>query len=164
MDKKWTELIQTEIDHQVDKYISVRDYRFYQIGKLKDIAERLELYQGKNCLECKHFKKDLEDVVAKLNERINGSGAKRREYEIKVEKMRKHLQEKHHVYPANYFAYLFAFRFMVGGLLLGIVGSFAVFNFFEWHLVVVCWGLGMISGYFYGSRKDNLVRQSGKLL
>lgn len=164
MNDNWLNDIEREIDDQVEKHISVKDYRFYQVGKLKKIALRLALYEKKNCLECKHFKREMEDVVTRLGERINGSGSKRKEYETKVEGMLDHLKKVHQVYPQFYFAYLYSFRYLMAGLVVGLLFSYAFFYSFVWEVVLIALGAGIVVGNILGSKKDGQIRRSGKLL
>lgn len=164
MQENWLISIEHQVDEQVEKYISVKDYRFYQIDRFKKVAYRIDMYEKENCVECRHMKKDVEDIARRLSSMINGPGALRKEYEDKLDSFIKHLRIKHDVYPPFYFAYHLSFKFMLWGIALGLLISYSLFLSFQWQVLLICWGLGIIVGNFKGSRRDSAVRRAGKLL
>lgn len=160
MRENWIEKISENIDQQVEMYISVRDYRFYQIEKLKRIAKLLE-NQG-DCLDCKHAKTELESVVMDLDRLINKSGTDRSEYEKRVEKIIKHLKDKHQVYQSYYFTYTYSAIYIFIGCVFGLLISYGLYFEFNATLFFLCAGIGMFLGNVLGSRKDNSCKRTGK--
>lgn len=160
MDENWIEKISQNIDEQIDLYISVKDYRFYQIEKLKRIAKLLQAQ--KNCLDCKYLKKELETIVNDLDRLINKSGVNRREYEKRVEDLIKHLKDEHKVYQAHHFTYTYSAIFTLIGACFGILLSFGIFYSFHPTTFFMAAGVGMISGNILGSRKDKFCLRNGK--
>lgn len=107
MQNSWLDNINANIDNQIDLHISVKDFRFYQIEKLKRIAALLADAKQKNCLDCKHARIELEKIVDELDRLINKSGVNRSEYEKRVEKIIKHLKDAHQIYQAHHFTYTY---------------------------------------------------------
>lgn len=160
MEENWIDEISKRIDDQMDLYISIKDYRFYQIEKLKRIAKLL--HKQKNCLDCKYLRKELESIVDDLDRLINKSGVNRREYEKRVEKLIKHLKVEHQVYQAYHFTYTYSAIFTLIGIGFGILLSFGMYESFHPGSFFLAAGLGMISGNVLGSRKDKYCLKNGK--
>jgi hypothetical protein len=160
MDENWVDEISKEIDEQIDLYISVRDYRFYQIEKLKRIAKHL--YKQENCLECKYAKKELEEIVHELDRLINKSGVNKGEYEKRVEKLIKHLKDHHNVFQAYHFTYTYSAIFTLVGAGVGILLSYGLFYSFNPSVFFMPAGVGMFLGNVLGSRKDKECVREGK--
>jgi hypothetical protein len=160
MEENWVDKVSKEIDDQIDLCISVRDYRFYQIEKLKRIAKHL--YNQKNCLECKSSKKELEDIVQDLDRLINKSGVNRGEYEKRFEKLIKHLKDQHNVFQAHHFTYSYSAMFTLVGAGFGFLLSYGVFSSFILSVFFMSAGIGMFIGNILGSRKDKSCVREGK--
>jgi len=156
----WIERISKEIDEQIDLFISVRDYRFYQIEKLKRIAKLLG--NQKNCLDCKYFRTELEAIVADLDRLINKSGVNRREYEKRVEKLIKHLKDQHQVYQAHHFTYTYSAIYTLVGAAFGLLISYGLFYDFNLTIFFLSSGVGMFAGNVLGSKKDKDCIRKGK--
>ena len=164
MQKSWLNNIHTNIDNQIELYISVKDYRFYQIEKLKRIATLLDHVKQKNCLDCKHAKKELENIVDELDRLINKSGVNRSEYEKKVEKIIRHLKDAHQIYQAQHFTYTYSGTHTLVGIALGLVLSYGIFYSFNPHIFVACAGMGMLIGNIRGAKKDRYQAKMGRQL
>lgn len=160
MKENWIEEISKNIDEKIDLYISVKDYRFYQIEKLKRIAKLL--YQQTNCLDCKHSRDELEAIVNDLDRLINKSGVNRREYEKRIESLINHLKEKHEIYQAHHFTYTYSAIFTLVGACFGFLLSFGIFYSFHPTSFFLAAGLGMFAGNVLGSRKDKFCMKNGK--
>ena len=160
MEDNWIEDISKNIDEQIDLYISVKDYRFYQIEKLKRIAKLLQAQ--KSCLDCKYSRKELENIVIDLDRLINKSGVNRSEYEKRVENLIKHLKEAHQVYQAHHFTYTYSAIFTLIGACFGLILSFGMFYSFHPTTFFLAAGVGMFSGNVLGSRKDKFCFKNGK--
>jgi len=164
MQSSWLEDINNNIDNQIDLHISVKDYRFYQIEKLKRIAALLDNEKQKNCLICKHAKIELEKIVNDLDRLINKSGVNRSEYENRVEKLIKHLKDEHQIYQAHHFTYTYSGIYTLFGVALGLIVSYGTFYSFNPHVFFLCAGVGMVIGNIRGAKKDKLQARSGKQL
>jgi len=160
MEENWVNKVSKEIDDQIDLCISIRDYRFYQIDKLKRIAKHLN--NQKNCLECKSAKKELEDIVQDLDRLINKSGVNRGEYEKRVEKLIKHLKEQHEVFQAHHFTYNYSAIYTLVGAVFGLLLSYGIFYSFNATVFFLASGVGMLIGNVLGSRKDKSCVRNGK--
>lgn len=164
MQNSWLDSINSNIDNQIDLHISVKDYRFYQIEKLKRIAAILDHVNQKNCLDCKHTKVELETIVNELDRLINKSGVNRSEYEKRVEKIIKHLKKAHQIYQEHHFTYTYSGTHTLAGIVLGLVLSYGTFYSFNPHVFFACAGLGMIIGNIRGAKKDKHQAKIGRQL
>lgn len=162
MENSWVEDISEKIDQQVQEYISVKDYRFYQIGKLKRIAKLLDR-QG-SCLDCKYAKAELEKIVEELDRLINKSGVNRSEYEKRVDKLLLHLRKQHGVYQVHHFTYTYSAIYALVGIVFGLLLTYGLFYSFNPTIFFLCAGLGMIIGNILGSRRDRDCKRKGKQL
>ncbi|WP_372754559.1 hypothetical protein [Labilibaculum sp.] len=160
MEENWVDSIANEIDEQIERYISVRDYRFYQIEKLKKIAKHLD--KEKQCLDCKYAKKELESIVLSLDRLINKSGVNKSEYEKRVEKLLEHLKSKHQVFQAYHFTYTYSAVFTLLGAVIGLLLSYSLFYRFHPTIFFLSAGVGMFIGNILGSRKDSDCFRNGK--
>ncbi len=164
MQNSWLESINTNIDNQIDAHISVKDYRFYQIEKLKRIAALLDDTKQKNCLDCKHAKIELGKIVDELDRLINKSGVNRSEYEKRVEKIIKHLKDAHQIYQEHHFTYTLSGIYTLVGIAFGLIIAYGVFHSFNPHIFFACAGIGMITGNIRGSKKDKHQARIGRQL
>lgn len=164
MQNSWLDSINTNIDNQIDLHISVKDYRFYQIEKLKRIAALLDDEKQKNCLDCKHAKIELGKIVDELDRLINKSGVNRSEYEKRVEKIIKHLKDAHQIYQTHHFTYTYSGTHTLAGVILGLTLSYGVFYGFNPHIFFACAGIGMVIGNIRGAKKDKHQARIGRQL
>ena len=162
MEQDWLDGISQKVDQQVEKFISVRDYRFYQIGKLKRIARILN--KQKFCLECKYARIEVEAIIDDLDRLINKSGADRSEYEKRVEKILKHLRSQHKIYQAHHFTYTYSAIYALVGVVFGLLVSYGLYYSFDPTTFFLCSGVGMIVGNILGAKKDREQRKAGKQL
>jgi len=160
MKDNWVEHIEQKIDDQVLSFISKRDYRFYQIEKLKKIAKLL--HKQNSCLDCKYAKSDLEILVDDLDRLINKSGVNRSEYEKRVEKLIKHLKDEHDIYQAYHFTYNYSAIYTLVGSVFGLLLTYGWYYYFNPSLFFMCAGLGMFIGNIMGYKKDKKYRSKGK--
>lgn len=160
MEDTWLNKISKKVDQQALEFISVRDYRFYQIEKIKRIAALLD--KQTSCLDCKYAKEELEAIVDDLDRLINKSGVNRSEYEKKVEKLLKHLKEEHQVYQQHHFTYTYSGVYMLAGVVFGLLLSYGMFYDFNPTIFFLCSGISLIVGNFLGSKKDKACKRSGK--
>jgi hypothetical protein len=162
MENNWFQQISEKIDHQSQEHISLKDFRFYQIDKLKRIAKFLE--QNSNCLDCKYAKIELDLIVDDLDRLINKSGVNRSEYENRTEKILTHLKKNHGVYQAFHFSYTYAAIYTLIGIVFGLLLSYGLFFGFNPTIFFLASGVGMMVGYILGNRKDRFCKRNGKQL
>jgi hypothetical protein len=162
MEDSWVDHISRKIDEQVQEYISVKDYRFYQIEKLKRIAKLLN--KQSSCLDCKYGRSELEKIVDDLDRLINKSGVNRSEYEKRVEKLLKHLKTQHGVYQVHHFTYTYSAVYALVGIAFGLLLTYGMFYSFNPTIFFLCAGVGMIVGNILGSKKDRECKRNGKQL
>ena len=164
MQNIWIDNINKNIDNQIDEHISVKDYRFYQIEKLKRIALLLDKDKKVKCLDCKHGKIELENIVNDLDRLINKSGVNRSEYEKRVEKLIKHLKDGHQIYQAQHFTYTYSGIYTLVGIAFGLLLTYGIYFSFNPSLFFMCAGAGMIIGHVLGNKKDKHQKEIGKQL
>ena len=160
--KVWSKKLNNEIESQKND-IFKRDYKFFKIDRLERINERIDVFSD-NCEECKNFKYELEDIVAKLPEYINGSPGKRAEYEKRNDKIVKHLKQKHDLVPEQYYSSLYSFvGFTAGALLLGGIAYLINPGTVKWGLLAG-FTAGLIAGRIFGYRKDKTKKMNDLIL
>ncbi len=151
-----------KIDNNANQYLSVRDYRFYQIEKLKKIAQLIE--QQNSCAVCKDLRLELEQIVDEMNRLINQSGTNRSEYENRVEALVQHLNKQHGVYRMYHFTYRYSTYAVLIAIAIGLLLSFAIYQQFEGMLFLVSIALGILVGNILGAKKDNICRNEKRQL
>ncbi|GAB7086410.1 hypothetical protein [Marinifilum fragile] len=162
MENNWVDQISKKVDQQANDFISIKDFRFYQIEKLKRIAKLLD--SQTSCLDCKYAKAELENIIDDLDRLINKSGVNRSEYEKRVEKLLKHLKNQHGVYQIHHFTYTYSAIFALVGVVFGLLLSYGMFYSFNPTIFFLCAGVGMIVGNILGNRKDGECKRNGKQL
>lgn len=163
MNSEWFNNVETIIDHSSKEYISKRDYAFYQIWRLKNIALQIENKIGntekKESLNCKQ---DFSYIVNNLDLLINKSGNNKSEYENRLEGVVKYLKIEYKVYLPLYFASYFSFAFMLIAFLLFLLLSFLLFPSPNWMLLLIVTGGFAAFGYFVGTYKDFKIKKEGR--
>ncbi len=160
--KKWSDQMAEKIDDNANRYLSVRDYRFYQIEKLKKIARLIE--QQKDCSLCENLKQELEQIVDEMNRLINQSGTNRSEYENRVEALVEHLNKQHGVYRMYHFTYRYSTYAVLIAIVIGFLLSFAIYQQLEGMLFLVSIALGILAGNILGAKKDSICRKEKRQL
>jgi hypothetical protein len=159
MEESWASELGRKVDFQAQQFLSVRDFRFFQIEKLKRIAILLE--RQKNCLECKYAMRDLEHIVDDMDRLIN-SGVNRSEYEKRVDKILKHLKDNHQVYQAHHFTYTYSAIYALVGVVFGLLLSYGLFFGFNPTIFFLSSAVGLTVGNILGSKKDKACKRSGR--
>ena len=150
--KIWAKKLNKEIEHKRDA-IFKRDYKFFKIDRLERINERIDVFSD-DCEKCRNFKPELEDIVNKLPEYINGTPAKRAEYEKRTDKIVKHLKQKHGLVPEQYYSSFYSFvGFLSASVIIGTLAYSIEPGFLKWGLFSG-FTIGLILGRIYGHQKD----------
>jgi len=130
-----------------------RDYKFFKIDRLERINERIDVFSD-DCDECTNFKPEVENIVSKLPEYINGSPGMRAEYEKRTDSIVKHLKQKHGLVPEQYYVSVYSFiGFLSGALIFGGTAYLIEPGFVKWGLLSG-FTLGLIIGRILGHQKD----------
>ncbi len=160
--KRWSDQMAEKIDDNANQYLSIRDYRFYQIEKLKRIALLIE--RQNDCSFCENLKQELEQIVDEMNRLINQSGTNRSEYENRMEALVQHLKREHQVYQMYHFTYRYSTYAVLISIAVGVLLSFIVFQQLNGTLFLVCVGLGILIGNILGAKKDNICKKEKRQL
>ncbi len=159
--KVWAKQLNDRIEIQKEE-IYKRDYKFFKIDRLERINERIDEFSD-DCEECEKLKSELEDIVDKLPEYINGSPRERAEYEKRNDKIVKHLKQKHGLVPKQYFSSFYSFvGFLSGALIFAGIAYVIHPGYVKWG-VLVGFTLGIIIGKIIGNSKDN-TKEKQKLI
>ncbi|MEA2040921.1 MAG: hypothetical protein U9N85_00020 [Bacteroidota bacterium] len=150
--KTWSTKIKREIDEKKDQ-IYKRDYKFFKLDRLGNIAEHTEEF-APDCTVCEASKKDIEDIVERIPDYLAGETKKRREYEKRNEKMVKHLQKIHSLYPKNYFISVYSLAGFTGGIVLGAGISYLINPEMLFRGVILGFIAGLFLGRILGAKKD----------
>ncbi len=160
--KVWSKKMNNEIDLKKEE-IYKRDYKFFKIDRLERINERIDVFSD-NCKKCEEYKAEIEDIISKLPEYINGSPRMRAEYEKRSENIVRHLKTEHGLVPEQYFSSLYSFfGFTAGALILGAAAYLYNPGFLKWGLITG-FTFGLIAGRITGNRKDKEKKKENLIL
>lgn len=148
----WSESIKRKVEEQ-DSKIFRRDYKFFKIDRLINIAERTDSFSD-DCSVCTSNKKEIEDIVEKLSDYINGTIRERAEYEKRNEKIVKHMKFEHGLVQKGYFSALYSFAGLGFGTILGFGISYLINPAFFKFGLLAGFTVGVITGRILGNRVD----------
>lgn len=159
--EEWSKQIISQLDENLEG-VKRRDIRFYRVDELKRNIERVGSF-SKSCPYCEKEKLNISEITKKINEAIQVPGKSRREYDRLISRLASHMQKAHGFFSPYYFTYLFSFFGMVAGLLAGYL---LLRLFPEYNLAMLSAGFvaGLITGYTWGSKRDNKIRSLKKLM
>ncbi len=153
--KVWSKQLNDKIELKKESVFK-RDYKFFKIDRLERINERIDVF-SEECQVCESFKTELEDIVEKLPEYINGSPRDRAEYEKRNDKIVKHLKVKHGLVAKQYYASLYAlYGLLIGSVSIGIIAYIIHPGFLKWA-VMAGFTAGIIIGRVVGNKKDKQI-------
>lgn len=139
-----------------------RTYTFYQVERLIRMAEKAEEYKP-TCHTCSEKLKQCYDIAENLPDYIETNRQQKRKYEQIFDDLSKHLKIEHQHYPHNYFASGYTLIGMVSGLFSGLLFYFG-FNTDFISTLIIGISAGLTIGWIAGFRKDNSIRNKGKML
>lgn len=157
----WSEKIIQLTDTKL-KGVRDKEIRFFRIDEFKRNIKRVDEFSA-SCPECKKEMINISEVVATLEEAINGPGKKRREYDRLISRLSDHMRKGHGFFAPYYFSYLYAFYGIVAGFLLGFVLT-KLIPANDWEMLLIGVAIGIIVSYIIGSVKDKKVRSQKKLM
>ncbi|NPA67242.1 MAG: hypothetical protein GXO50_01385 [Chlorobi bacterium] len=150
--KVWSKKLNDKIEQKKED-IYKRDYAFFKIDRLERINERIDVFSD-NCKTCENFKPELEHIVDKLPEYINGSPRMRAEYEKRSDKVVKHLKKEHGLVSEQYYSSLYSFIGIISGTALFAAISVLIQpGFLKWG-ALAGFTVGLIAGKIFGHKKD----------
>lgn len=159
--ENWAEKINSKIDKNLEKSRE-KDLRFFRVDEFKRNVVRADEF-SKTCSFCNKSKIDISESVETINEAVNVPGKSRREFDRLITRLSRHMQKEHGFYAPYYFSYTYSFIGIVAGLGIG----FLLYKLIPEHgevLLAASFSVGIISSYFAGSRKDNIVRKEKRLM
>jgi hypothetical protein len=157
----WAEQIISKIDVDLVKSRE-KDIRFFRVEEFKRNITRVDDFST-SCLFCQKNKIDIAGAVGSIHEAIEVPGKSRRNYDRLISRLTMHMQKEHGFYAPYHFSYLYAFI----GILAGSVIGFILYRLFSEHgqvLFSASFVIGIITAYFAGARKDNLIRTANKMM
>ena len=157
----WAEQIISKIDVNLEKSRE-KDIRFFRVEEFKRNITRIDDFSG-SCSFCLKHKIDITEQVETIYEAIEVPGKSRREYDRLISRLARHMQKEHGFYAPFYFSYLYAFVGILAGLVTGYI-LFKTFPMYGEALFFACVMAGIVASYITGSRKDNQIRNSKKLM
>lgn len=130
--------------------INPRDLNFFNIEIMLDLA-RITQKNSYKCEECKKNKDILMELSGSISKNIDTIDG-RKQITKKLDKIIKHLRQKHKMYIRRYVSSLYTIIGLVGGLIIGVVLGyiFSKFLFF----ILVLGAVGLFLGSFTGSLKE----------
>ncbi len=141
--------------------ISKADFRFYNISRLLLIAQKT-LENRKQCKQCDSHLILLESHAQNLKQYIQTTNKKRKDFDIQLNRIIKHLRKEHGITFAFYYTSLFTFLGLLTGIVTGTIVlltlSTALKEIFFLIFVVSGLAIGRIFGYF----KDKKAHKNNK--
>ncbi len=137
--------------------ISSKDYYFFNVYKLEEAAKFMVKFQN-HCQVCKANEQEIIDLsreFPKLLTTISG----RREFTNRLDKVLKHLQKEHKIFPKGYFTGLYTVLGILFGFVLAYIITKIKFLSFYTSLMIFS-GLGFIIGWIAGQLKDTKIAKN----
>lgn len=159
--EKWATKLISQLDEKLQG-TRKRDLQFFRVEEFKRNVERVGAF-SKDCPVCEKEKLNIAEISRKMDEAIQIPGKSRREYDRLINRLSSHMQKFHGYFPPFYFTYLFSFFGMIAGLLLGYL-LMKLFPEEDWVMLSAGFSIGLITGYFWGNKKDRKVRVDKKLM
>ncbi len=157
----WAEQIISKIDVSLEKSRE-KDIRFFRVEEFKRNILRVDDFST-SCPFCLKQKIDIAEISAKIEEAVEVPGNSRRNYDRLISRLSKHMQKEHGFFPPYHFSYLYSFIGILAGLVTGYI-LFKTFSIYGEALFFACVMAGIVASYITGSRKDNQIRNSKKLM
>ncbi len=159
--KNWSASIKETIDTNL-KGANPKDIRFFRVDEFKRNCERIEAFSPE-CPACYDFIENIKVAADNIHESVQLPGKTRRDFDKLTQKLASHLRKQHGFYPPFFFVSTYSFIGITAGVFLG----FFALKFFpspSYIPLIITVAIGLIAGYFSGSRKDNKIRRSKKLM
>ncbi len=152
MNSIWYNKIQLQVEEKMEN-LHKKDFKFYRVDSFLSLAQKVDELSS-NCVECKMLKHKIENTTNNLDTLLSGEIALRKEYELKLDEIEKHIRKIHNIYPKQYFLYLYTFVGVIAGLLLGFFAS-KIINIVEIKAgLIFGFTIGLIVGRVWGHYKE----------
>ncbi len=152
MNSIWYNKIQLQVEEKIEN-LHKKDFKFYRVDYFLLLAEKVDKLSS-NCMDCKMLKKKIEDTANELDTLLSGSISLRKEYELKLDEIEKHIRKIHKIYPKQYFLYLYTFLGILGGISLGVLAAVIV-NIDYKTALIFGFTAGLLIGRIWGKYKEN---------
>lgn len=141
-----------------EKNISPKDYRFYLVDRFIKLASHVDKNATK-CIECKSFKKDIEEVSTKLADYLNSSKTNKIKYEVINDKIISHLNKTHNMKPKSYYTSLYSVLGILAGLIFGFALTYIIYGGIS-RIILFVLLIGFLIGNYIGHRKDRELKKN----
>ena len=159
--ENWEENINFKIDSNLGK-VKEKDLRFFRVDEFKRNIKRVHEFSSA-CPYCNQQKIDIAEVAEIIGEAIQVPGNSRRTYDRLIGSLAKHMRKEHGFYTPYWFSYLYAFYGLIAGFILGIILNF-LFPDNKGTMYAIGITVCIVAAYIAGSRKDNKIRMTKKLM
>lgn len=160
--KVWSKAINTKIDEQQEKLYRT-DYKFFKLDTLEKVSVKVDEFSD-SCEHCKSLKQEIESLVDKIPELINGSPGDRQFFEKKNSSFMKHLKKTHGIVQPSYYLSVYTFIGIMAGLAIGGAVSYITdYQYFTLGLMLG-FSIGILTGRIYGKILDQKKKESGLVL
>lgn len=157
----WAEEINSKIDINLEKSRE-KDLRFFRIDELKRNITRVDEFSV-SCPFCNRSKIDIVETTDKIHEAVEFPGNSRREYDRFISRLSSHMQKEHGFFPPYYYSYWYSFIGILTGLIFGFF-LYKIFPVYGETFLMASIIVGIIMAYITGSRKDNKIRSTKKIM
>jgi len=157
----WGSKIITKVDTNLAS-AKDKDIRFFRIDEFKRNIKRVGEFST-SCGYCSRQKLDIGEVVETIAEAVDVPGSKRREYDRLISRLSIHMRKEHGFYPPFYFTYFYSFYGFIAGAFLG----YMMFLFIPANteaMFSIGFASCLVVGYIWGTRKDQKIRLTEKLM
>ncbi len=152
MNSIWYNKIQLQVEERMEN-LHKKDFKFYRVDYFLSLAQKVDELSS-SCIECKMLKQKIENTTNNLDTLLSGEIALRKEYELKLDEIEKHVRKVHGVYPKQYFLYLYTFVGVLTGIVLGFLIS-KITNFVDIKAgLIFGFTIGLIFGRVWGHYKE----------
>mgnify|MGYP006873077805 FL=1 len=137
-----------------------RDIMFYNVVDLEKLAP-LTQKESCNCSQCAQNIEELKKLSLEFPAYINGERSDKRELEMRIDKIRRHLIKEHGYMAKGIQQSIGAAIGIVGGALLGLLLGFAIGKIKV--CMLVCLAVGLTTGMIIGKIYENKKIKEGKI-
>lgn len=159
----WQEKLKAQLAQHEEQSIPTKDLRFYHVDTLLRYAGHTERYAGQ-CAICRTNMQEIENVVSRLPEFLEGHTVGRKTYEQYYTQLESHLKQEHRLETKNYKINLFRFYGMLIGILFGMALGKWVDAFTFDKAVLISWLIGLLVGQLWGRRKEKELEEEARYL
>lgn len=158
----WSKTINIKIEEQQEKLYRT-DYKFFKLDTLEKISIKIDEFSD-SCEQCNSLKQEIENLVDKIPDLINGSPGDRQFFEKKNSSFMSHLKKTHGIVQPAYFLSIYTFLGIIAGLILGAgISMIAGIQYLTLGMMSG-FSIGILTGRIYGKILDKKKKESGLVL